>query len=150
MAFRNHLNSIRNLYLKNGKYFLKYKRKKTGISSSQVVSEPLDMLLKKYESHPHCSLEGYLIPKKGLNELNKNLKIIGVMAQVPTPLTSYFTRRFFRQSIYEANIRESLIVKTLMGHSRKDDIDARYLTIKDEMLLETSLKLNTFYKNNSL
>jgi integrase len=133
------------LFTKDGQTFLKYRRKKTGIQSTQIVTKPLQDILLKYENDPQVEMFDYLIPKKSLDKLNINLKQIGLMAEVPYPLTSYFTRRYFRQSIYEANIRESLIIKTLMGHSRKDDIDGRYLTIKDKMLIEAGGKMNKFY-----
>lgn len=121
---------------------LEVSRKKSKVPTVQFLIGNAVAIMKNYED---VIPEKRLLPKKSLDKMNLNLKLIGVMAGVPFPLTTYAARRFFRQSIYESGINEPLVRKCLMGHSSSNDIDSHYLLVTDEMLKEAKDKLDIHF-----
>lgn len=127
--------------IKNG--MIELKRKKSKVSTKQMLTKQTLELIKKYEGKIP---EDRILPKRSLDKMNLNLKLIGAKAEIDFALSTYTARRFFRQSIFEAGIRETMVVKSLMGHTSTNDIDSHYFNISDKVLKEAKKKLQKHFK----
>jgi integrase len=127
--------------IKNG--VIDLKRKKSKVQTKQFLTKQILQLIEKYKN---MIPEGRILPKRSLDKMNLNLKLIGAKAGIEFPLCTYTARRFFRQSISEAGIHEELVIKTLMGHTSTNDIDSHYFYISDEILKEAKKKLQKHFK----
>ena len=130
----------------NNNFYIDTRRLKTNTMVRQIMIQPAQDILNKYLNHPDTVITNSIIPKRSLDKLNLNLKIIGAMVGLDFALASYASRRFFRQSIAAAGIHEPFVVKSLMGHSTKGSMDAHYLIVTDEMLTEAKLKLENIHQ----
>ncbi|WP_299519035.1 site-specific integrase [Winogradskyella sp.] len=127
--------------IKNG-YFHIY-RKKSNVSTKQYLIKQSKEIVLKYKG---MTPEDRILPKRSLDKLNFNLKIITIKAGINYNVTSYSARRFFRQSIHESGIREGLVVKTLMGHTRSSDMDSHYFLVDEPILNEAKKRLQKHFK----
>lgn len=127
--------------VKNG--YISIQRKKSNVQTKQFLTKQTISLLEKYEGQLP---EKRILPKRSLDKMNLNLKLIAALTGIEFSLSTYTARRFFRQSIHEAGIRESLVVKTLMGHTRTNDIDSHYFYIDDVILIQAKKKLQKHFK----
>lgn len=134
--------NLRQEDIKNG--YIQLHRKKSNVSTKQFLTKPCMGIILKYDG---LIPENRILPKRSLDKLNFNLKLITIMAGIDYNVTSYSARRFFRQSIYESGIRESLVVKTLMGHTRSNDMDSHYLLVNDLILKVAKKRLQKHFKN---
>jgi integrase len=100
-------------------------------------------LLEKYQGQLP---EKRILPKRSLDKFNLNLKLIATLTGIEFSLSTYAARRFFRQSLHEAGIKETLVVKMLMGHTRTNDIDSHYFYIDDAILINAKNKLDKHFK----
>jgi len=128
--------------IKNG--YIQLYRKKSNVSTKQFLTKQAKAIVKKYSGEIP---EDRILPKRSLDKTNLNLKLIAVLAGIDYNVTTYSARRFFRQSIHEAGIRESLVIKTLMGHTRSQDMDNHYLFINDDILKDAKKKLQKHFKH---
>ncbi|WP_298754854.1 phage integrase SAM-like domain-containing protein [uncultured Psychroserpens sp.] len=132
---------LRHSDIKNG--YFSIQRKKSSVQTKQFLTKQTISLLEKYEGQLP---EQRILPKRSLDKMNLNLKLIAALTGIEFSLSTYTARRFFRQSIHEAGIRESLVVKTLMGHTRTNDIDSHYFYIDDAILIKAKKKLQKHFK----
>lgn len=132
---------LRHNDIKNG--MIELKRKKSKVSTKQMLTKHALELVEKYKGQIP---EDRILPKRSLDKMNLNLKLIGAKAEIDFPLSTYTARRFFRQSIFEAGIREMMVVKSLMGHTSTNDIDSHYFNISDKVLKEAKKKLQKHFK----
>jgi site-specific recombinase XerD len=131
--------------VKNGYFNLD--RKKTKVQTKQFFIKQTLSLFEKYEGQLP---ERRILPKRSLDKFNLNLKLIAALTGIVFSLSTYAARRFFRQSIHEAGIREGLVIKILMGHTRTNDIDSHYFYIDDAILIQAKKKLQKHFKKISL
>ena len=132
---------LKNSDIKNG--LIDLKRKKSKVSTKQMLTKQTLELIEKYEGKIP---EDRILPKRSLDKMNLNLKLIGAKAEIDFPLTTYTARRFFRQSIFESGIRENLVIKSLMGHTSSNDIDIHYFLVSDDILKDAKKKLQKHFK----
>lgn len=123
--------------------YISIQRKKSKVLTKQYLTKQTKALIEKYKNS--CP-ENRILPKRSLDKLNLNLKLLAVMSEIDFPLTTYTARRFFRQSIFEAGIKETLVVKSLMGHTALNDIDSHYFYISDNILTDAKKKLQKYFK----
>ena len=126
---------------------VKSSRIKTGVLIEQLVVKLGVELLKKYESNIDVLANSYILPRKSSIDINRNLKIIGLMAGINFPLTTNVARRFFCQSILDSGTQSSLVANAMMGHSSASNIQSRYAGVKDALLIEAKDKLDEFLNN---
>lgn len=126
-------------------YFLDGKRVKTNTRVRQIVVKQAKELVDKYENDLSVLLHNTVMPFRSLSKINKNLKTIAEQTGVDLVLTSYMARRFFRQTIANAEVHEPLVVKSLMGHSAKGMMDQHYLIVTNKMLLKAKNKLENYF-----
>ncbi|MEX1002687.1 MAG: phage integrase SAM-like domain-containing protein [Crocinitomicaceae bacterium] len=124
---------------------ISFKRMKSGILCEQFTVNIIEDLLTKYENDPHVQIEDGLIPKRGLNEINKNLKLLSLMVGSKYPWTTYHARRFFSEAISDVEIADPIVVSRLMGHSTHGNVLARYRKAKDKKLRRVRKKLNRYF-----
>ncbi|WP_299273425.1 phage integrase SAM-like domain-containing protein [uncultured Psychroserpens sp.] len=123
--------------------YFSIQRKKSSVQTKQFLMKQTISLLGKYEGQLP---EQRILPKRSLDKMNLNLKLIAALTGIEFSLSTYTARRFFRQSIHEAGIRESLVVKTLMGHTRTNDIDSHYFYIDDAILIKAKKRLQKHFR----
>lgn len=118
-------------------------RRKSKVHTKQFLTNQTICLIEKYRGK--CP-ENRVLPKRSLDKLNLNLKLIAVKSGIDFSLSTYTARRFFRQSISESGIQESLVIKSLMGHTSVNDIDSHYFHISDSILIKAKKKLQKHFK----
>lgn len=118
-------------------------RKKSKVYTRQFLTKQTLELIEKYRGNIP---EDRILPKRSLDKMNLNLKVIAAKADIEFSLSTYTARRFFRQSIFESGIRETLVIKSLMGHTNKNDIDSHYFNVSDDILKDAKKKLQKHFK----
>ena len=137
------LKDLTNKLLEQGEITIQ--RNKSSVIVRQHFPKQVILLLTKYSEFAECEITKKALPKRSLEKINLNLKLIGAMCNIEHQLTTKYARRFFRSSLNKAGICEPHIVKTLMGHSVHKDIDKHYLYVSDEMLIEAKQKLDLYF-----
>lgn len=127
--------------IKNG--MIELNRKKSKVRTKQFLTRQTLKLIEKYDEKIP---EDRILPKRSLDKMNLNLKLMVAKTGIDFPLSTYTARRFFRQSIFEAGIRESLVIKSLMGHTSSNDIDGHYFNVSDDILKDAKKKLQKHFK----
>ncbi|SFZ93533.1 Site-specific recombinase XerD [Flaviramulus basaltis] len=118
-------------------------RKKSNVQTKQFLPKQVLRIIEKYNGD---TPEDRILPKRSLDKMNLNLKILAAKTGVDFSLSTYTARRFFRQSIFESEIRESLVIKSLMGHTSSNDIDSHYFNVSDNILKDAKKKLQKHFK----
>ena len=127
--------------IKNG--IIDLKRKKSKVQTKQFLTKQTLELLEIYKG---AIPEDRILPKRSLDKMNLNLKLIAAKTEIDFSLSTYAARRYFRQSIFESGIRESLVIKSLMGHTSNNDIDSHYFNVSDDILNGAKKKLQKHFK----
>jgi integrase len=127
--------------IKNG--IIELNRKKSKVQTKQFLTKQIMQIVEKYDGK---TPEDRILPKRSLDKMNLNLKLIAAKTGVEFSLSTYSARRFFRQSIFESGIRESLVIKSLMGHTSSNDIDSHYFNVSDDILKDAKKKLQKHFK----
>jgi integrase len=122
---------------------IELKRKKSNVQTKQFIMKQTLQLIEKYNGKIP---EDRILPKRSLHKVNLNLKLIAAKTGIDFSLSTYTARRFFRQSIFESGIRESLVIKSLMGHTSTNDIDSHYFNVSDTILKDAKKKLQKHFK----
>ena len=126
-------------------YKLNITRTKTDVFIRQHITEKACEIIDRYKNNFECKLNNSVLPKKSLDKMNLNLKLIGAKAGVSVQLSTKYARRFFRQSLNNAEINERLLVRSMMGHSIASEIDGHYLHITEKMLGDAKTKLDLYF-----
>jgi len=116
-------------------------RKKSKVLTSQFLIGQAVEIIEKYDIP-----EQRCLPKRSLDKQNLNLKLIALMAGLEIPLSTYTARRFFRQSISASGIRENMVIKSLMGHTCRNDMDSHYFYVSDEILSNAKVQLENYFE----
>ncbi|GAA3619626.1 tyrosine-type recombinase/integrase [Flavivirga jejuensis] len=127
--------------IKNG--IIALKRKKTKVQTKQFLAKQTLELIWKYKG---VIPEDRILPKRSLDKMNLNLKLIAAKTEIDFSLSTYTARRYFRQSIFESGIRERLVIKSLMGHTSRNDIDSHYFNVSDAVLKDAKKILQKHFK----
>jgi len=128
---------------------IEIQRNKSSIITRQYLPKQALNIFKKYSNHIETNIYNRVIPKRSLDKMNLNLKLISAKCSIEHNLSTKYARRFFRASLNKADIREPNLVKTMMGHSIHKDMDKHYLFVDNKMLLEAKEKLELYFKNLS-
>ena len=128
---------------------IEIQRNKSSIITRQYLPKQALNIFKKYSNHIETNIYNRVIPKRSLDKMNLNLKLISAKCSIEHNLSTKYARRFFRASLNKADIREPNLVKTMMGHSIHKDMDKHYLFVDNKMLLEAKEKLELYFNNLS-
>ena len=123
------------------KTLLEIKRHKTDVETKQFLTSHAELIIEKYktEMQPNC-----VLPKISNQKMNDGLKMIAEKLNLKKKLTSHIARHSYRQLIAEAGIRDYATIKTLMGHSRNNDIDSIYHNVTEKQLLEAKNSIEDY------
>lgn len=122
-------------------------RAKTSIPYKQFLVSHASDILKKYNLDPIVQSSPFLLPRVSTGDCNKLLKIIAFKIDVPFNLTTKSGRHAFRNLLNEANVVKSDVIKIMMGHTSRRDIDGVYNEVRENKLLEARNLLEIFLKN---
>lgn len=125
----------------NDLYF-EVKRKKTNVETRQYIVDRAYYIIKDFELHTLYKDE--VLPKLSNQKLNDALRDLAEKLNIPKKLTSHIARHSFRQLLAEAGVIDMAAIKTLMGHSRSNDIDSIYHHVTDRQLLDARNKLQDY------
>lgn len=139
------LKGLETTTLNNGELLIQ--RQKTSVITHQYIPKQAIEILKEFSKQTECNITNTVIPKRSLDKVNLNLKLIAVKCGIEHSLSTKYARRFYRRSLNKAGILEPSIVKTLMGHTRHNDIDKHYFEISNEMLLEARGKIELYLRS---
>ena len=121
---------------------MSYVRQKTGGKFSVGILAPAAAILARYKPHTHATLDSYIFPildvklhqnpnqvknrlHKVLGQVNKDLKQLGELAGITTPLTTYVARHSFATTLKLTGQAVGVISQAL-GH-RDEATTAVYL-----------------------
>jgi site-specific recombinase XerD len=121
-------------------------RAKTDTETQQFLPAAAERLLEKYRESYEAKTLNKCFPGRSNKETNVQLKFLATMAGIPFPLSYHIARHTFRQMIAEAGIVETGVIKKLMGHSSRREIDGIYYQVTDSRLLEAKKKIDLFLK----
>ncbi|MDQ3190295.1 MAG: site-specific integrase [Bacteroidota bacterium] len=130
----------------NKELFLNLSRVKTDVDSKQFLVSYIKENIEKYKDVPEVAKSGGLIPRTSNQQMNMRLKIIAERVGLTINLTSHIARHSYRQLLSEAGISEIAVIKTMMGHSRNNDIDSVYYNVSEKNLLEAKKKFEKYLK----
>lgn len=125
-----------------GKQRLNYVRQKTGGRFSLRLLPPAAALVEQYRSLTYNGPESYVFPifnvalhktpmqkknrlNKVIGQVNKDLKTLGELAGIDTPLTTYVARHTFATSLKRAG-QSVAVISEAMGH-KTEAVTAVYL-----------------------
>jgi integrase len=121
---------------------LNYTRQKTGGKFSITLLSPAAAVIAAYRSQTYATPSSYIFPildltkhinlgqiknrlHKVLGQVNHDLKILGELAQISIPLTTYVARHSFATTLKQAGINTAIISQA-MGH-KSEAVTAVYL-----------------------
>lgn len=111
-----------------------------------LVSHAKD-IVKKYKNSTENEITNFILPPRSNKSLNLQLKMLAELANIPVKLTSHIARHTFRQFLSEAGIEDYGVIKRMMGHSRRNDIDGVYYAVTETRLIEAKRKFELFLQN---
>ncbi|MCK6649050.1 MAG: tyrosine-type recombinase/integrase, partial [Bacteroidia bacterium] len=123
-------------------FYFEVKRKKTNVETRQYIVDRAYYIIKDFELHTLYKDE--VLPKLSNQKLNDALRDLAEKLNIPKKLTSHLARHSFRQLLAEAGVIDMAAIKTLMGHSRSNDIDSIYHHVTDRQLLDARNKLQDY------
>lgn len=132
--------NIRSCY--NAEHFLEINRAKTQIETKQfVVSQVITIVNKLRRLN---SFGTTILPNYSNQAYNRNLKLIAKELKLTKPLTTHLARHSFRQLLAESGITDIAAIKSMMGHTRNNDIDSTYHEVTERQLLNAKIKLQEY------
>lgn len=111
------------------------RRKKTGCIIKQILCSEATSIVNRYYQKGYTYISSNVFPSERLESLNRKLKIIQNMADLPFDLTTKNARITFKNSIRESEIQNVRLSQKLMGWRKSKSIEDIYdrFTTKDYM-----------------
>ena len=125
---------------KNGGLKLSLGRQKSEELTECFLPNHAIEIIQKYESNN--SIEASALPYRSNKEINSQLKFIATLAGIPIRLTHHIARHTYRQLLAESGITDYGVIKRMMGHNRKGDVDEVYYSVTENRLLEAKEKFD--------
>jgi len=109
------------------------RRKKTGCKIKQILSKEAADIINKYYKKGFISSRSRVFPLETSESLNRKLKIIQNIADIPFELTTKNGRVTFKNSIRESKIHNLRLTQKLMGWKTSKSIEDIYdrFTVND-------------------
>ncbi|MES2849330.1 MAG: site-specific integrase [Bacteroidota bacterium] len=136
------------VFRQDGCVKLSIQRRKTAIVTEMFLPQSAVEIINLYRNTPKAKITGKILPIRSNKEINAQLKIIAGICNIPIPLTVHVARHSFRQMLSESGIVETAVIKVMMGHSSRNDIDDIYYSVTESRLLEAKKMLELYLKNN--
>ncbi|MFA9390544.1 MAG: site-specific integrase [Prolixibacteraceae bacterium] len=87
----------------DGKDWLVFDRKKTGVRTSIPILEPARRILEKYKDDPKCIFEKKLLPVKSNDKLNSYMQEISELCEIDKHITMHIGRHTFATTVTLSN-----------------------------------------------
>ena len=113
------LKSLSHLHISkgiDGKNWIKFERRKTGVISSIPILEPAQTILDKYAKNPECIAYNKLLPVKSNQKLNSYLAEIAELCEIGKHITMHLGRHTFATTVTLTNGVSIESVKQMLGH----------------------------------
>jgi integrase len=123
---------------------LMIKRGKTDVVTEMILTKYAIEIINRYKQHPETQIKTTIFPKRSNKEVNVQLKVLGGLIDVPIKLTTHIGRHTFRQLLAEAGIVDFAVIKRMMGHSRKNEIDEVYYSVTESALINAKQMFEKF------
>lgn len=91
------------------------------------------------------NLKDTIIPKIDLTAYNESIAILGELANFNFKLSSHYARLGLDQAIIDASIDDIKAEYSIMGWSRKNEIDYKYGKVTNEKLYDATIKLEILF-----
>ena len=101
----------------DGELWIHTRRQKTNISSRIPLLLPAIEILKKYNEHPKCVVDGVLLPVLSNQKMNAYLKEIVEICGIGKNLTYHIARHTFATTVTLMNDVPIETVSKMLGHS---------------------------------
>ena len=119
-------------------------RQKSAVVTESFLPTPAIDIISRYSKEYHADVINKIFPCRSNKEINSQLKLIAQMIGVQFSLTTHTGRHTYRQLLGEAGIGDDAVIKRMMGHSRRGDIDDVYYKVTDTNLFEAKEKFQNF------
>ena len=110
----------------NQMQLLDTRRNKTGRKIAQIFSSYVQEIINKYLKTGYSNLTNRVFHQESGESINRKLKTIGYLANMPFSLTTKNARVTFKNLLKEAEIQDFLLTRKLMGWSNKKYIESAY------------------------
>lgn len=100
----------------DGKNWIKFERKKTGVISSIPILKQAQTILDKYSRDPECLAYNRLLPIKSNQKLNSYLAEIAELCEIDKHITMHLGRHTFATTVTLTNGVSIESVKQMLGH----------------------------------
>ena len=101
----------------DGKNWIIYERKKTGVRASIPILRPAQALIDKYKNDPECVANNMLLPIRSNQKLNSYLSEIGELCEIDKHITMHLARHTFSTTVTLTNGVPIETVSKMLGHS---------------------------------
>ena len=101
----------------DGKTWIVYERKKTGIQARIPLLPVAQTLIDKYENDPECSAENKILPVKSNQKLNSYLSEIAEICDINKHITMHLGRHTFATTVTLTNGVPIESVSKMLGHT---------------------------------
>ncbi len=133
--------------MSDGNFRLYLTRAKTDVITEMILPKQALTIIEKYQRSHEIEITGNVLPKRSNKEVNVQLRVLANMVNIPVKLSTHICRHTFRQLLAEADISEMGVIKRMMGHTSRNDIDGIYNLVTESRLLEAKRKFDLYLEN---
>lgn len=127
--------SKKDVVTREGRLFIDLQRVKTDVGALiPLIPKALD-LLRKYEDHPKCVIDGILIPLVSNQKTNSYLKEIAALCGINREISYHMSRHSFATTVCISNGISYEAVSKMLGHKSTGTVTARYARVTPERLI---------------
>jgi integrase len=134
--------------IEGGDIKLSLYRKKSEVLAEMVLPKQAIEIMKGYEDYTEVQVLNSVLPNRSNQKINVQLNVIQSMVNIPFRVTTHIARHTFRQLLSEAGITDTGVIKRMMGHSSRRDIDGTYYTVTELGLIKAKRKFELYLENN--
>jgi site-specific recombinase XerD len=130
----------------NGQLFCTIYRHKSIELCGIPVPDAAKAIMDKYRNAPEALARGSIFPYISNQEMNRNLKIITGILNLPIDLDTRIARRFFAK---EVNLKNGVPIETvskLLGHSKISTTKDNYADVDQEKIIDDTAKVQELFK----
>lgn len=133
----------------NGELTILKNRQKTDEPIQQVLVKQAVAIIKKYEHHIETLPESRVFPKRHLNNVNENLKLLQAKAQITKNLSTHIARHTCNQLLRDLGSINSDVINKMLGWSNSREGSSRfYSRVNFQRLLDAKTKFENLLNTN--
>jgi site-specific recombinase XerD len=114
----------------DGTLWIRKPRQKTGVMCNVPLIPPAVALIEKYKGHPHCAINGVVMPVFSNIVMNDYLRDIAKLCNFTKPLTCHIARHTAASVVFLANNVSLENVAKILGH-KNTKMTQRYAKVLD-------------------